>query len=64
MVTPISDRPVISTNLGKPGVTNGLISLNIDSTMDLTPGGTYYLVLRAVGPDGESNNAVSSLFSK
>ena len=60
----IEDRPVISTNIGRPAVVNGAITINIDSTMDQTPGGTYYVVLRAIGPGGASNDAVSALFSK
>jgi hypothetical protein len=61
---PITMRPVISSNLGKPAIVNGAITLNIDSTMDLVPGGTYYIVLRALGPGGASPDVTSMLFSK
>jgi len=60
----ITDRPVVSTNIGKPPVSDGAVTINIDSTMDLAPGGTYYVVLRAVGPGGSSTDTVSALFSK
>ena len=60
----LSDRPVASASLGMPAVTDGTITVNIDATMDLTPGGTYYIVVRAIGPGGESTDAVSGLFSK
>jgi hypothetical protein len=61
---PIDARPVISANLGKPQISNGTVQLNIDSTMDLVPGGTYYYVVRSLGPSGTSPDAVSPLFSK
>jgi regulation of enolase protein 1 (concanavalin A-like superfamily) len=60
----LSDPPVASGSLGMPAVTDGTITVNIDSTMDRTHGGTYYVVVRAIGPGGESTDAVSGLFSK
>ena len=61
---PITAVPVISVNLGKPPAVNGVIQMNIDSTMDRVAGGTYYYVVRALAPGGASPDAVSPLFSK
>jgi hypothetical protein len=60
----LTDKPLVITNLGKPAVLNGAIELKIDASLDLVPGGTYYIVLKAVGPGGTSAEAISSLFSK
>ena len=60
----VSDGPVITANLGKPAVAGDEILINLDATMDQVSGGTYFMVLRAVGPGGSSPNAVSPLFSK
>jgi hypothetical protein len=59
-----TSAPLVTGNLGKPPVSNGVIELNIDETMDQVPGGTYFLMLRAIGPGGASDGVLSPLFSK
>ena len=60
----VTAPPIVSSDIGKPVPSDGVIVFNIFATIDQIPGGTYYVALRAVGPDGSSAAVASDPFTK
>ena len=60
----VTAPPIVSSDIGKPVPSDGVIVFNIFATIDQVPGGTYYVALRAVGPGGSSIAVPSELFTK
>jgi hypothetical protein len=61
---PVTATPVATRDLGKPPVAGGEISMNISSTVDPLPAGSYYAVVRAIGAGGTAASAPSATFTK
>jgi regulation of enolase protein 1 (concanavalin A-like superfamily) len=59
---PNSATPMASQNLGKPSVVNGECTVNIATTINGLPSGTYFATVVAVGSGGTSARARSSNF--
>jgi hypothetical protein len=63
-VDKVTDSPVAATNLGKPAVVGGEISVLISTLVDPLPAGSYYAVVVATGPGGSTPSTPSAVFSK
>ena len=61
---PSTATPMASQNLGKPSVVNGECSVDIATTINGLPSGTYFATVVAVGPGGTSTRARSSDFNR
>jgi regulation of enolase protein 1 (concanavalin A-like superfamily) len=61
---PITASPVTTRNLGKPAVVSGEISVDISTLVNPLAAGSYYAVVRAVGPGGTTPSAKSANFTK
>jgi regulation of enolase protein 1 (concanavalin A-like superfamily) len=61
---PVTSNPVATRDLGRPAIVGGEISVNISTTVDPLPAGSYYAVVRAIGPGGTSASAPSATFTK
>jgi regulation of enolase protein 1 (concanavalin A-like superfamily) len=61
---PNSATPIASQNLGKPSVVNGECNVNIATTINGLPSGTYFATVVAVSPGGTSSRARSSDFNR
>jgi len=60
----LTDRPIVSSDIGKPAPSGGVIVADIYSTIAQVPAGSYYIAVRAVGPGGTSSGAPSAPFTK
>jgi regulation of enolase protein 1 (concanavalin A-like superfamily) len=63
-VDPITGTPVATRDLGKPTPSNGEISVDISTLINPLATGSYYAVVRAIGPGGTTASAASATFSK
>jgi hypothetical protein len=61
---PITASPVATRSLGKPAPVSGEISVDISTLVDPLSAGTYYAVVRAIGPGGTTPSAKSANFTK
>jgi regulation of enolase protein 1 (concanavalin A-like superfamily) len=59
---PNSATPMATQNLGKPSVVNGECTVNIATTINGLPSGTYFATVVAVSPGGTSARARSANF--
>jgi hypothetical protein len=60
----VTASPVAATNLGKPVVVGGEISVVISTLVDPLPAGSYYAVVVSIGPGGSTPSSPSAVFSK
>ena len=63
-VDPVTASPVATRDIGKPTVVNGEIAVVISTLVDPLPAGTYYAVVRAVGPGGTTGSTPSGVFTR
>ncbi len=56
--------PVAASDLGKPPVAGGEISVDISTLVDPLPAGSYYVLVVSTGPGGSTPSAPSPAFSK
>jgi hypothetical protein len=61
---PATASPVATRNIGKPAVSNGEISVDISTVVNPLPAGSYYAIVRAIGPGGTTPSAKSANFTK
>ncbi|HXE81270.1 MAG TPA: hypothetical protein VNK41_10995, partial [Vicinamibacterales bacterium] len=61
---PSTATPVRSVNIGKPSPVNGQVVLDISSTLQALPAGTYFATVTAVGSGGSSRSAASNTFTR
>ena len=61
---PPTGTPVATTSLGKPAVVNNDISVNISSSVDPLPAGSYYAVVSATNLGGSTPSVQSASFVK
>lgn len=61
---PSTAAPVSSVGIGKPAPAGGEVTVDIESTLQPLPSGTYFATLTAVGSGGESRSASSNTFSR
>jgi regulation of enolase protein 1 (concanavalin A-like superfamily) len=61
---PVTASPIATRNLGKPAVVSGEISVDISTLVDPLVAGSYYAVVRAVGPGGTTPSSKSTNFTK
>ena len=61
---PVTASPSATRDLGKPSVVDGEISVNISTTLDPLPTGSYYAIVWAIGPGGTAASAPSPTFTK
>jgi regulation of enolase protein 1 (concanavalin A-like superfamily) len=63
-IDPVTASPVATRDLGKPTPVSGVITVDISTTVNPLPAGTYYAVVRAVGTGGTSASTPSATFTK
>jgi regulation of enolase protein 1 (concanavalin A-like superfamily) len=63
-VDPVTASPVATRNLGKPTPSDGEITVDISTLVNPLPSGSYYAVVRALGPGGTTPSQPSANFSK
>jgi hypothetical protein len=63
-VNPATTSPSSTLSLGKPGVVSGQITVNIGSTVQALPSGSYFATVTAVGSAGSSRSAPSATFTR
>jgi regulation of enolase protein 1 (concanavalin A-like superfamily) len=63
-VDPVTASPVATRDLGKPTPSDGEITVDISTLVGPLPSGSYYAVVRAVGPGGTTPSQPSATFSK
>jgi hypothetical protein len=63
-IDPVTASPVATRNLGKPAVVSGEISVDISTLVNSLAAGSYYAVVRAIGPGGTTPSAKSANFTK
>jgi len=61
---PITAAPYATRDLGKPTPSSGTITVDISTLVNPLPSGTYYAVVRAVGPGGTTASTPSAPFTK
>ena len=61
---PVTASPVATRDLGKPAVVNGEITANISTLVSPLAAGSYYAVVRAIGPGGTTPSTKSANFTK
>jgi hypothetical protein len=61
---PVTGSPVATRDIGKPAPVSGDISVNISTTVDPLPAGSYKAVIRAIGPGGTTASSPSANFTK
>jgi hypothetical protein len=61
---PTVANPVASRDLGKPAITNGECRVDITSTMQALPPGTYIATVTAIGSGGSTQSAPSPQFTR
>lgn len=61
---PSTATPVSSASVGKPAPVGGEVTVDIASTLQPLPLGTYFATLTAVGNGGESRSAPSNTFTR
>jgi regulation of enolase protein 1 (concanavalin A-like superfamily) len=61
---PVTASPAATRDLGKPAVTNGEISVDISTLVNALPAGSYYAVVRAIGPGGTTASTRSANFTR
>jgi regulation of enolase protein 1 (concanavalin A-like superfamily) len=61
---PSTATPVQTQNLGKPTVSNGECSVDIATTIQSLPGGSYIATVTAIGPGGSARSAPSAAFTR
>jgi chitinase len=63
-VDPVTGTPVATRDLGKPTPSSGQITVDISTLIDPLATGSYYAVVRAIGPGGTTPSAPSATFTK
>jgi regulation of enolase protein 1 (concanavalin A-like superfamily) len=63
-VDPVTSSPVGTRDLGKPTPSGGQITVDISTLVNPLPSGSYYAVVRALGPGGTTPSQPSATFSK
>jgi hypothetical protein len=63
-VDPVTATPVATRDLGKPTPSAGDISVDISTLINPLATGSYYAVVRAVGPAGTTGSSPSATFTK
>jgi hypothetical protein len=61
---PVTASPVATRDIGKPTPVNGDITVDISTLVSPLPAGSYYVVVRAVGPGGTSSSSPSPTFTR
>jgi regulation of enolase protein 1 (concanavalin A-like superfamily) len=61
---PSTGVPVATRDLGKPTPVNNLITVDISTLVNPLPAGSYYAVVRSIGPGGTTASTPSSTFTK
>jgi hypothetical protein len=61
---PVTGSPVATRDIGKPTPVSGDITVNISTTVDPLPAGSYKVVVRAIGPGGTTASTPSANFTK
>ena len=61
---PLTATPLKNTNLGKPAPVDGEIAVDVSSIISALPGGTYKVVVTAIGDAGSTASAPSPQFAK
>jgi chitinase len=61
---PSTSTPVKTQDLGKPSVVNGLISVNVETTIQALSSGSYFATVRAVNAAGWTRSAPSNTFTR
>jgi hypothetical protein len=63
-VNPSTAVPTGTLSLGKPAVANGQISVDVGTTVQALPSGTYVATVSAVGSAGATRSAASPAFTR
>jgi regulation of enolase protein 1 (concanavalin A-like superfamily) len=61
---PVTAAPVATRDLGKPSPSGGTITVDISTLVNPLAAGSYYAVVRAVGPGGITASTPSASFTK
>jgi regulation of enolase protein 1 (concanavalin A-like superfamily) len=61
---PVTASPVATRNLGKPAVVSREITVDISTLVNPLAAGSYYAIVRAIGPGGTTPSTRSANFTK
>ena len=61
---PVTASPIATRNLGKPAVVSREITVDISTLVNPLAAGSYYAIVRAIGPGGSTPSTRSANFTK